>query len=682
MPRISPASSESPAQGSCTSPPLATIDTALPAGPATEEARSTASSLRPCRLLLCHADVAAVDASATSVAMDDDDDAGIPPISCGEDDTPVDAGLAPDTDSRRVPFAIDETTTQQHVDTSHHRRLPRSDSVSWLDLSLECAAAEHDNGQRGTALGAGASATVRRGSLSVASTCAFPTSPNSPMTGTNAAAGAAIALPPLAFSPPASLAGSGSHPRPPRAPGSQMTSPEPATVEASQTAAAAIHAALASSPDFPMPEPCFALTPDRGNSPRHHNYTTNENNNNNNNTPASTARSTPTVVANVPVAVKTIREKDAARESAARRERAFAERYARRVYGAPAVSPTIAAEFASFPASPDGSPDVSVNYGSPTGRSAAAASAAPAHVVRVIHVSRCAAMRETTVVMEQLPGDNVRAIAAFAAIRREFPALDVSACTDASPQTSPGVSVNLADAPVPTPETLDAALRGVARDVADGLRWLHDDLRVIHRDIKPSNLLLDHDLRGVKIADFGASELLKEDNTNPGLPTDQLGTFAYMAPERLRGEAHGPASDVWSLGVMLLELATGGPPFGAPDAAHDSFWAAAAAEAHGPASDVWSLGVMLLELATGGPPFGAPDAAHDSFWAAAAAVGALRSDGAAVAAEAVGRAFARAPVRLSAGFEGFIRACLAFDAASRPTAAQLLQTQWLLLICD
>lgn len=83
---------------------------------------------------------------------------------------------------------------------------------------------------------------------------------------------------------------------------------------------------------------------------------------------------------------------------------------------------------------------------------------------------------------------------------------------------------------------------------------------IVHRDVKPGNILLRADGR-VKITDFGIAhidDIAQEDKTRAG---EILGTPGYMSPEQVRGEAVDGRSDLFSLGIILYELATGIKPF-------------------------------------------------------------------------------------------------------------------------
>ncbi len=98
----------------------------------------------------------------------------------------------------------------------------------------------------------------------------------------------------------------------------------------------------------------------------------------------------------------------------------------------------------------------------------------------------------------------------------------------------------------------------LVRQVAEGLNHAHSK-GFIHRDIKPSNILISDEGDAV-ITDFGIVKALKSTKLTK-TAIGGLGTSEYMAPEQSRGEKVGPASDLYSLGVVLYETLTGAPPF-------------------------------------------------------------------------------------------------------------------------
>ncbi|KAI0498704.1 hypothetical protein KFK09_019594 [Dendrobium nobile] len=104
---------------------------------------------------------------------------------------------------------------------------------------------------------------------------------------------------------------------------------------------------------------------------------------------------------------------------------------------------------------------------------------------------------------------------------------------------------------------LEPYLAVLCQQVLKGLVYLHNERHIIHRDIKPSNLLVNHNGE-VKITDFGVSAVLA---SSMGQRDTFVGTYNYMAPERISGGSYDFKSDIWSLGLVILECATGSFPY-------------------------------------------------------------------------------------------------------------------------
>ncbi|KAJ8756057.1 hypothetical protein K2173_024604 [Erythroxylum novogranatense] len=110
-----------------------------------------------------------------------------------------------------------------------------------------------------------------------------------------------------------------------------------------------------------------------------------------------------------------------------------------------------------------------------------------------------------------------------------------------------------------SPLDWDARMK-IALGAARGLAYLHEDSnpRVIHRDFKSSNILLEHDFTP-KVSDFGLARTAVDEG-NKHISTHVMGTFGYLAPEYAMTGHLLVKSDVYSYGVVLLELLTGRKP--------------------------------------------------------------------------------------------------------------------------
>ena len=108
-----------------------------------------------------------------------------------------------------------------------------------------------------------------------------------------------------------------------------------------------------------------------------------------------------------------------------------------------------------------------------------------------------------------------------------------------------------------------ASLAPVGGQIAKALGVAHA-AGIVHRDIKPANIMVRKD-GYVKILDFGLARLTREaEGPKPlevSTPGQVLGTIAYMSPEQVRGENAAGSSDVFSLGIIFYEMATGRHPF-------------------------------------------------------------------------------------------------------------------------
>ena len=153
-----------------------------------------------------------------------------------------------------------------------------------------------------------------------------------------------------------------------------------------------------------------------------------------------------------------------------------------------------------------------------------------------------------------------------------------------------------------------ALIARIGSDVAGALSYIHRR-GVVHRDVKPSNILLPHDHSTpgtplAKLADFGIARLL--DDARLTATGTVIGTATYLSPEQAQGAMVGTASDVYSLGLVLLESLTGLRAF--PGTAIEAVLARLARDPEIPITidDSWRT---LLTAMTARQPQDRPDAA-------------------------------------------------------------------------
>jgi serine/threonine-protein kinase len=99
----------------------------------------------------------------------------------------------------------------------------------------------------------------------------------------------------------------------------------------------------------------------------------------------------------------------------------------------------------------------------------------------------------------------------------------------------------------------------IASLLCEALQYLHDH-GVVHRDLKPHNVMVGCD-GSIRLLDFGLAKSNELRQVTFGCWTSAMGTPDYMAPEQVKGKRGDPRTDIYSLGAILYEMATGSVPF-------------------------------------------------------------------------------------------------------------------------
>lgn len=157
----------------------------------------------------------------------------------------------------------------------------------------------------------------------------------------------------------------------------------------------------------------------------------------------------------------------------------------------------------------------------------------------------------------------------------------------------------------------EAVICKIAEHCLRGLCFLHNN-HILHRDVKTGNILLSRKLCRAKLSDFGLARDLKEDVHNEGR-TDSVtktfvGTLNYMSPERLNGQEYTYASDIWALGISLVECVLGRCPFDKMKGFFEVFYAAESPLAEQVRGQVSNRLYDLIRLMTDRDPRNRPTA--------------------------------------------------------------------------
>nr|CCC89691.1 putative protein kinase [Trypanosoma congolense IL3000] len=191
----------------------------------------------------------------------------------------------------------------------------------------------------------------------------------------------------------------------------------------------------------------------------------------------------------------------------------------------------------------------------------------------------------------------------------------------------------------------ESVVRSYARDLLEGLSYLHNTARICHRDVKPANVLITADGR-CKLTDFGVSKLLDD---TVGMHTT-VGTPWYMAPEVV--DCSGNTTNTTSSIHGCVDGAD-----------NDNIEASKLGSSYTTAADVWSFGVTVYEMITGKKPFGG------NLKNAAAVLFSIVSNSTPTP---------RLPSTCDASplLQDFLDLCFVRDPTLRPSARELLSHMW------
>nr|WAK98091.1 mitogen-activated protein kinase kinase kinase 4 [Colaphellus bowringi] len=134
--------------------------------------------------------------------------------------------------------------------------------------------------------------------------------------------------------------------------------------------------------------------------------------------------------------------------------------------------------------------------------------------------------------------------------------------------------------------------------LVSGVACLHDH-GIVHRDIKTANLFLTNGGNCLKIGDFGCAAKIKSSATMPGELKGFVGTQAYMAPEvftKNMSDGHGRAADIWSVGCVVVEMASGQRPWSQYDSNFQIMFKVGMGQSPDPPDDMNDEGLDFLDM--------------------------------------------------------------------------------------